>query len=118
MCICTLGFPSASLAFQTAGMGIRRAAPLREDSIFNAPGGIGGQPGPLGGVEAGDALDEADGSDGNQVLLIGALGVVFFGRVKQREESARLKAASHGPPNFRWMSRCSVSLVLPFLTTI
>ena len=51
---------------------------VHEDFVFDAPGGVGGQAGPFGGVEAGDALDEADGADGNQVLLVGALGVVFF----------------------------------------
>ena len=78
---------------------------VHQDFIFNAPGGIGGKAGALGGVKAGNAFNEADGADGNQVLLVGALGVILLGRVKQREGFARLKAASHGPPNFRWTSR-------------
>ena len=94
------------------------APEVHEDFIFNAPGGIGGKPGPLGGVKAGNALDEANGANGDQVLLVGALGVIFFGRVKQREGLVLLKAASHGPPNFRWMFKWISSLVLFFWTTI
>ena len=67
------------------------AAEVHEDLVFDAPGGVGGQAGALVGVEAGDPLDEADGADGDQVLLVGALGVVFFGRVKQKEEFSRSK---------------------------
>ena len=67
------------------------AAEVHEDLIFDAPGGVGGQTRPLLRVEAGDALDEPDGADGDQVLLVGALGVVFFGRLKQKEEFSRSK---------------------------
>ena len=44
-------------------------------------------------------------------LMAGLLG-------KRKEDFSRSKTAPQGPPNFRWMSRCSFSLVLPFLTTI
>ena len=71
---------------------------VHEDFVFDAPGGVGGQAGPFGGVEAGDALDETDGADGNQVLLVGALGVVLFGRVKQKEKNS-------GNPTDRKLSR-------------
>ena len=54
------------------------AAEVHENFVFNAAGGVGGQAGALLRVEAGDALDEADGADGDQVLLIGALGIVFL----------------------------------------
>jgi hypothetical protein len=49
-----------------------------EDCIFNAAGGIGGEPGTLFRIEAGDALDKPNGADGDKILLITALGVVFF----------------------------------------
>lgn len=47
-------------------------------SIFNTPGGIGGQTGSFGGVKGTDAFHQPDGSDGNQILLVRGLGVVFF----------------------------------------
>ena len=47
--------------------------------VFHAAGGVGGKPCALGCVEGGDALDEPDGADGDQIFLIGTLGVVFFG---------------------------------------
>lgn len=53
-------------------------AEMHQDFIFHAPGGIGGQPRTLGGVKGGDPLDESDGADGNQILLVGGLGIVFF----------------------------------------
>ena len=60
-------------------------AEVHQDLIFDAPGGVGGQPRPLGGVVAGDPLDEADGADGDQIVLVRALGVILFGRVKRKE---------------------------------
>ena len=54
------------------------AAEVHEDLVFDAPGGVGGQAGALVGVEAGDPLDEADGADGDEILLIGTLGIVLF----------------------------------------
>ena len=94
------------------------AAEVLENFIFNATGGVGGQAGALLRVKAGDALDEADGADGDQVLLVGALGIVFLEQVKQKEEFARSKMTPQGSPNFKYMSKWNSSLVLPFLTTI
>ena len=52
---------------------------MHQNLIFHTPGGIGGQPGPLGAVKAGDPLDQPDGADGDQILLVRGNGVVFFG---------------------------------------
>ena len=60
--------------------------PLSEDSIFNAPGGVGGKPCALGTVEGRDGLDEANGADGDQILLIARQGVVFFDDVCDQPE--------------------------------
>lgn len=92
--------------------------PLSEDSIFNTSCRISGQPGALGWVEAGNALDESDGPDGDQIVLIDTLGIVFLEQVKQKEEFARSKMTPQGSPNFKYMSKWNSSLVLPFLTTI
>ena len=54
------------------------AAEVHQDLIFNTPGGVSGQPGALLRVKAGDPLDEADGADGDEILLIGTLGIVLF----------------------------------------
>ena len=94
------------------------AAKIHEDLIFDTPGDIGGQTRAFGRVKAGDALDEPDGADGDQILLIGALRVVFLEQVKQKEEFARSKMTPQGSPNFKYMSKWNSSLVLPFLTTI
>lgn len=65
------------------------AAEVHENFVFNAAGGVGGQAGALLRVEAGDALDEADGADGNEVLLIGRLRVILLIRMKQKESRSR-----------------------------
>ena len=68
---------------------VRRRFPLRaevhEDLVFHAPRRIGRQPRPLRGVERGNALDEPDRADRDQVLLIGGLRVVFFIQMKQKD---------------------------------
>ena len=52
-----------------------------EDSIFHTPCRIGSQPGTLGRIKGGDSLDQSNGSYGNQVLLVGGLGVILFRRL-------------------------------------
>ena len=49
-----------------------------EDSIFNAPAGVGGKACPTGRVESIHRFHQADGADGNKVVLIAGQGVVFF----------------------------------------
>ena len=49
-----------------------------EDSIFNAPAGVGGKACPTGRVESIHCFHQADGADGNKVVLIAGQGVVFF----------------------------------------
>lgn len=59
--------------------------PLCEDSIFDAPARICSQPDTLVGAERVHRLDEPDGTDRDQILLVIRLGVVLF-------EDASLKA--------------------------
>ena len=54
---------------------------LHADLIFNAPAGIGGKSGPAGAVEGVDRLDQPDGADADEVVLVAGQGVVFFGDV-------------------------------------
>ena len=49
-----------------------------EDSIFNAAACISGKPRPAGGVEGVHCFHQANGADGDQVLLVAGEGVVFF----------------------------------------
>ena len=49
-----------------------------EDSIFNAPAGVGGKACPTVRVESIHRFHQADGADGNKVVLIAGQGVVFF----------------------------------------
>ena len=67
------------------------AAEEHKDLIFDTPGGVSGQADIFLRLVAGDPLDEPDGPDGDQVVLVYALGVVLFGRVKQKEEFSRSK---------------------------
>ena len=66
-------------------------AEVHQDFIFNTPGRIGGKPRPFVWVVTGNALDEPDGANGDEILLIRCLGIIFFGRVKQKEEFSRSK---------------------------
>ena len=49
-----------------------------EDLIFNAPAGVGGKACPTVRVESIHCFHQADGADGNKVVLIAGQGVVFF----------------------------------------
>ena len=51
---------------------------MHQDLIFNTPAGIGGQPDVFVRLKGGDPLDEANGANGDQVVLVPGLGVVFF----------------------------------------
>ena len=72
-----------------------------EDLIFYTPCSIRRQPDIFLRLIAGDALNQPDGADGDQVVLVYGLGVIFLKRIPTREDFSRWKAASHGPPNFR-----------------
>jgi len=52
---------------------------MHEDLIFHAPCGVGCQARAFGRIKGGDPLDQTNGSNGDQILLIRRLGVVFFG---------------------------------------
>lgn len=52
--------------------------PLCEDSILNAFGSVGREPRTLFRAVARNALDETDGADGDEIVLLVRLGVVFF----------------------------------------
>lgn len=60
--------------------------PRRVHCIFNTPCRICCKARALFRVESRDALDESNGADGDQVLLIGHLGVVFFHDVGNQAE--------------------------------
>ena len=60
--------------------------PPGEDCIFNTAGGVGGQAHVPVRLEGGDALDEPDGADGDEIVLVARLGVVFFDDVGHQAE--------------------------------
>ena len=68
------------------------------DSIFNTPAGIGGKPHVFVRLEGRYALDEPNGSNRDQIILVSIGGIVFFGRVKQKEKNS-------GNPTDRRLSR-------------
>ena len=53
-------------------------AEVHQDFILNAPGGVSSQADILIRLEGADALDQADGADGNQVVLVAVGGVILF----------------------------------------
>ena len=64
---------------------------MHQDFVFDALAGIGAEFAGFLIVEGGGRLDQADGADGDQVLLLPGDGVIFLGRVKQKEEFSRSK---------------------------
>ena len=62
---------------------------IHQDFILNTSSSVCGKPCALAGIERGDALDKADGADGNEVLLIGRLRVILLIRMKQKESRSR-----------------------------
>lgn len=65
------------------------AAEVHQNFIFNTPAGIGGKAHVLVRPEGGDALDEPDGADGDQVVLVVGLGVVFLKGLLQETNPPR-----------------------------
>ena len=59
---------------------------MHQDLIFHAAGSVGGQSCPLGRIKGGDPLDQTDGADGDQILLVGRLGIVFLVGVRLAED--------------------------------
>ena len=49
-----------------------------EDSIFDAPAGISGEARPAGGVEGVCGSHQANGADGNQIVLLRGESIVFL----------------------------------------
>ena len=52
-----------------------------EDGIFNTPAGIGRKACPAGGVKGVHGFHQANGPDGEQIVLITGLRVILFGDV-------------------------------------
>jgi len=52
--------------------------PLCEDSIFNAPAGVGSKPDIFIRLEGRNTFDQPNRPDGNQVVLVTVGGVIFF----------------------------------------
>jgi len=48
------------------------------NSIFNTSAGIGGKAGALVVIKGGCGFNQADGANGNQVLLVFDVGVIAF----------------------------------------
>ena len=61
---------------------------IHEDLIFDTSCGIGREAGAFFSVEGGDRFDQADGADGDQIVLILGVGVVFFDDVCDQPEIA------------------------------
>ena len=57
-----------------------------EDSIFDAPAGIGGEPRLACGIKGIYCFHQANGADGDQVLLVAGEGVVFFDDVSHQAQ--------------------------------
>ena len=57
-----------------------------EDSIFNAAAVVSRKPRPAGGVKGVHGFHQANGTDGDEIILIARLGVIFFGDVSHQAQ--------------------------------
>ena len=71
---------------------------VHQDLIFNAPAGVGRQAHIFIRLERRDPFDQADGPNGDQVILIPGLGVVLFHNVGHQPQVVALlvQPAVHG----------------------
>ncbi len=74
---------AVAVVLQRVGQGhlpleLAAASKVHEHLVFDAPAGVGGQLDAPVAFEGAHRLDEPDGADGDQVVLIGRLGVVFL----------------------------------------
>ena len=65
--------------------GLALGTKMHQDLIFHTPGGVGSQPCPFGNIKGGDPLDQSDGANGYQILLLRRVGVVFLVGVRLAE---------------------------------
>ena len=76
-----------------------RGAEVHEDLVFNAAAGIGAETDVFVGIEGVDRLDQPDGADGHQIVLLILPAVVFFNDVRDEpqvvldQEPARVRVA-------------------------
>ena len=82
-------FQSVSQGNFTLKLSLR--AKVHQDLIFDTTAGVCGQPDVFVRLEGGNSFDQTDGADGDQIVLIAGLGVIFFGQVKQKDEFSRSK---------------------------
>ena len=73
---------------------------LCEGSIFYTTGCIGSQPVSFGLIKGLNPLDQPNGANRNQILLIGNLGVVFLKRIMLAECFSGVYTASYCCPGF------------------
>lgn len=59
---------------------------MHEDLIFDASAGIGSQPDILIRFKSCYPFDETDGSDGNKIILVSGLGIVFFDNMRHQAQ--------------------------------
>ena len=64
---------------------LRAFAEKHKYLVFNTSGGVCCKLDVLFGRKGVHSLYKPDGSDGNEVLLVGSLGVVLFIRMKQKD---------------------------------
>jgi hypothetical protein len=97
----------------SARRGCRAESPQCRNCIFYTACSIRRKPRALGRIKAGDGLDQSDGADGDQVLLLPALGIVFFDDVRNQSEVAFNKRV----PGFQVAFRITLQ-ILPLLRRI
>ena len=86
-----LPLPVQGVGERDLPLGLALGAEVHEHLIFDAAGGVGGQADLSVRTEGAHPLDEPDGANGNQVVLVAVGSVVLLGRVKQKEEFSRSK---------------------------
>ena len=59
---------------------------MHPEFIFNAAAGVSRKPCPAGGVKGVHGFHQANGTDGDEIILIARLGVIFFGDVSHQAQ--------------------------------
>ena len=62
-------------------MQLALGAEIHQNLVFNAAGGVGCQADIFVAAERVDGFDEADGADGDEIILIVGLGVILLGEL-------------------------------------
>ena len=77
---------ATGLVLEATGLQLPLGAEVHQDLVFDTAGGIGGQAHVLVRLEGTDPLDQSDGADGDQIVLIPVGRIVLFHDVRHQAQ--------------------------------